>query len=556
MTARSSEPRLHAAGLAAIAAAYVGLVLLVHYHADDGFIALRYVQNLLAGHGLNYNPGERVEGYNCFLWLALVGGVGALLPSVSLVAIVEVIGVASGVFAIVLTARLAQRHLGLTGGWALLPAVFVAAHSGFVTWSTGGLETTFFTALILLAACTYLDWLATGRRMWLTPLLFGIGSLTRPDAVPVFLAVSLHALVVSWRQTSPRETMVRALRWSLIYLALTVPYYLLRYDYYGWPLPNTAYAKVGSGIAQYRRGVQYILDYAQEYGLVLWILPALWLLAVRRDRARDFVALLLAAHLGFVVLVGGDGLAFDRFLVYSAPLSLLLVAAGYQYLAGLLAARPAVARSVTALLAIVTAGGVAQKAVLPKLAPASRQWTEPHAELTFPITGGPRPYTWFDNYFIDRQALAARYIDSVAPGALVAATPAGAIAYYGNLRVIDMLGLNDVHIAHVAVASMGSGRAGHEKGDGAYVLRRRPDAILLGNVAVLPFALDSARMARKLVHSSERQIWADPAFHRDYELVSIPLESSGPFRYLTFARRRDGAIPRPVAATPDEGSTQ
>ena len=29
---------------------------------DDGFIAFRYVKNFLRGHGLVYNPGDRVEG--------------------------------------------------------------------------------------------------------------------------------------------------------------------------------------------------------------------------------------------------------------------------------------------------------------------------------------------------------------------------------------------------------------------------------------------------------------------------------------------------------------
>jgi hypothetical protein len=34
-----------------------------------------------------------------------------------------------------------------------------------------------------------------------------------------------------------------------------------------------------------------------------------------------------------------------------------------------------------------------------------------------------------------------------------------------NLRVIDMLGLNDAHIGHTSTADLGKGRAGHEKGD-------------------------------------------------------------------------------------------
>ena len=69
--------------------------------------------------------------------------------------------------------------------------------------------------------------------------------------------------------------------------------------------------------------------------------------------------------------------------------------------------------------------------------------------------------------------------DNTPPQTLVAAQGAGAIAYYSQRPVIDLLGLNDVHIAHVDVPDMGEGKAGHEKRDPAYVLSRNPDYILV-----------------------------------------------------------------------------
>jgi len=61
--------------IAVLAAAY-GL-----YHAialawlcDDAFISFRYAQNLVSGHGLVFNVGERVEGYTNFLWTLLIAG--------------------------------------------------------------------------------------------------------------------------------------------------------------------------------------------------------------------------------------------------------------------------------------------------------------------------------------------------------------------------------------------------------------------------------------------------------------------------------------------------
>jgi hypothetical protein len=67
--------------------------------------------------------------------------------------------------------------------------------------------------------------------------------------------------------------------------------------------------------------------------------------------------------------------------------------------------------------------------------------------------------------------------EHIPPDATIAVEGAGAIAYYSGLRSIDMLGLNDRHISRVHVPEMGSGRAGHEKTDYAYVFARRPDVI-------------------------------------------------------------------------------
>ena len=50
---------------------------------DDAFISFRYVRNLLAGHGLVFNPGEYVEGYTNFLWileLAAIWGIFGIRP--------------------------------------------------------------------------------------------------------------------------------------------------------------------------------------------------------------------------------------------------------------------------------------------------------------------------------------------------------------------------------------------------------------------------------------------------------------------------------------------
>jgi hypothetical protein len=68
----------------------------------------------------------------------------------------------------------------------------------------------------------------------------------------------------------------------------------------------------------------------------------------------------------------------------------------------------------------------------------------------------------------------------VPPDKVLASWPVGAVAFFSNLTTIDMLGINDLHIAHLKVASMGHGPAGHEKKDFDYVLSRKPDLFFVG----------------------------------------------------------------------------
>jgi len=114
------------------------------------------------------------------------------------------------------------------------------------------------------------------------------------------------------------------------------------------------------------------------------------------------------------------------------------------------------------------------------------------------------------------------YINQAWPkGSLIALNTAGSTPYFASdLRFIDMLGLNDRHIAHRRITSYQlywQHVPGHSKGDGAYVLSRRPDYIILGpaagNDASNPWFLSDLELARS------------PEFLRDYTIHQVILST-------------------------------
>jgi hypothetical protein len=106
---------------------------------------------------------------------------------------------------------------------------------------------------------------------------------------------------------------------------------------------------------------------------------------------------------------------------------------------------------------------------------------------------------------------------------LVAVDAAGAVPYFSGLRSLDMLGLNDAHIARHHDASFGRGVQGHELGDGAYVLSRAPDIIVAG-------VLGSSQLSFR----GGREMADDPRFEAWYRRVRVRGEEPVPTRFNLF----------------------
>lgn len=102
----------------------------------------------------------------------------------------------------------------------------------------------------------------------------------------------------------------------------------------------------------------------------------------------------------------------------------------------------------------------------------------------------------------------------------MAANNVGVISYESRVRIIDMMGLTDAHIARAP--GKGIGIAGHESHDGAYVLDRRPDIIILGMPRAVTTpnpAWDTGRQG----YPSDVDLARDPRFIEGYVLQYLDL---------------------------------
>jgi len=449
-----SERRLQGLLLMATVCVFVGqVVCLWDFVVDDAFISFRYARNLAEGHGLVFNPGERVEGYSNFLWVLIISlciKLGAdPLASAKLLGV----GLSAGTLAVVW--RLSSV-LGGAGGpagrvWDLVAPLLLACNASFALWTVGGMETPLFAFLLALGSFLYLR-----RRerevavAWLLP--FFLAALTRPEGAMYLLATIAHRAVDNYFRLGGKPFKARELAAVAATLAMGGLYGLWRLAYYGDLTPNTFYAKPGGTAYHFFAGMAYAYDFLAAYGhLTFLALPVVTLFSrVWAWPWVSHVALQMLAAFVFVLYAGPDWMPEYRFLAPIAPLALVLAQEGLRDCFHALKGRwngekAGIITGVAITLLLLSYG--------PRMAASresARSFAREHAYARG-VAG------W----------LRAR---AVGP-ATMSVCDAGAYPFFTGFYTIDSAGLMDAHIARL------ERETATEKCDADYVLSKNPDFI-------------------------------------------------------------------------------
>lgn len=416
---------------------------------DDTFISFRYIQQWVHGNGLVYNIGERVEGYSNFLWVVLLAPFA--WAGFDLLVVSKIVGLGCSLL-VLLQSWLLVRHLRLS--MPFLTPFLLACSAPFAVWSVGGMETPLFTLLLVTSILLFLRE-EEQQRGFLAGVALGLLCLTRPDGLLFAATTVLFRAGRLWQQRM-LPTRQDWLRGSLL-LLIVGTHIVWRLSYYGYLLPNTVYAKsMGLHPRALVEGFYYLATCCTEVGGIGIVAIGTALALTSKEHA--FVPLYLflnsAAYVGAVVVGGGDWMPLCRFLVHILPLVWVLVHIGINNL--------------------------------------ERIWNHPRRNawlnLILLAQAGYLLAISLDHRINERIGTASAstavrpglaYLRThVQPGDTVAVIYAGyAYDLPLDVRVIDMVGLNDEHIAHLPAqfpgGIMGKGNV-FGKWDAAYVLAQDP----------------------------------------------------------------------------------
>lgn len=271
------------------------------WYVEDAAISFAFARNFAEGHGFVANVGGlRVEGYSNPSWTAFLTLWSLLGVTPFIVA--KWMGVACGVATFPYVQRLI-RSVVPTGAVAHLGLVFLAVSAQFVEWAASGLESPLLVLLLAIGAVRAAEG-EPANRPW-SALVWWLLAVTRPEGVGYAALLGLVQLVATAARRGPAD----ALRWAFVavplFLAPFVAWHAATDAYFGFPLPNTYYAKLGADkfdpTVFNGKGWRYVRGFLLESG-VGFVLPA-FLLAAGAGRSATFDRRLLAVLAGALVAV-------------------------------------------------------------------------------------------------------------------------------------------------------------------------------------------------------------------------------------------------------------
>lgn len=396
---------------------------------DDSFIYFRYAENIAAGNGFVFNPGEVPgEGFTSWAWLfflTLCRVIGLKLTIASkILGLVFLIGGAGLFFFTVrhITGRQREGHL---------PAFFTAGllllHFPMVAHSQSGMETALY--VFSLALMIYLfTLLATQDALVLKTWLFFILSiaflfLVRPEGI-VAGGLAFGTLWLIHKRTlfQPRIALS-----ALFGLILPMGLFLVwKLHQFGGLFPLPFFHKRVSPHESIQMSLRHFADFFESYGwlVLLGLLCMVYAVFFRREKIHLFYGLLFilmtSLYLPFMPIMN----YLDRYYIPYMMLILLLLGPGIGFLIDITKRfKTGGARLAGVSLAFFLIFIGMNSSYSTDLATVNfwHQMTDPR---------------------INRAKL-GRLMSFLPPDLVIAGTEMGVIPYYSGLTCLDMAGLTD-----------------------------------------------------------------------------------------------------------------
>jgi hypothetical protein len=411
---------------------------------EDAAMLLRYAENLAGGHGIRWSLNQApVDGATDFLFMVLIAGVSRV-AHFDVITTSRVLNIAAQFLSVALLYRGARRLNA--NAWIAAAAVLYLIAGPFCGLANSCFGAPVF-AFFLLACWQFGLRYALESSSWRNAMamaFFGLlAGLTRPEGVLVailLLIATLYLCSPTLEATGvPPQRLPLLMSYLLFFGLLGGAYFVWRWHYFGYPLPNPFYIK-GNGHLyplSVRKSATNVVVLLLPW---LPLIPLGWLGASTRHLTNALLIVLVPFTLMWVLLSNANN-HLARFQYAIVPLALMTIPALLPSDAFEAALKP-LSLSINALRAATILSICAATIYVARLP-------------------GYTETAWGMRVFAQRLApLADR-------GYTMAVTEAGALPLYSRWNAVDIFGLNDAYIAHH-----------HQQIDATYLDRVHPEIIM------------------------------------------------------------------------------
>ncbi|MBK7357130.1 hypothetical protein [Propionivibrio sp.] len=397
---------------------------------DDALIGLRYVDNLVNGHGFVFNPGDRVEGVTNAGWIFLVW---VFSPLGDLLNVARVVGLTAGFLAVIiilLTAAPIAPNPWRLAFLAPLPLLIVTQYD-FAFFTATGMETGL--AALLLALMVSLA--ATNRSGYLIAILGAIGFTVRPELILIFPL----SLILGAERSGSR---LRPWLMLLVNLACIGVITLARVMYFDDILPNTFRAKGATLEGIIERTVNYLSGHVINMpglfsGVLALALIGFGIMQIRRQNRRlgATLAAIICTGILFCLYARNDWTLTARYFGPFSPIAAFALWWGLCTLLVHLGAEKMSVKTLTALVAIFAIAFIGL-GVINFRSTLFQEKVKTYPGYVLTGTGLELPSRWMGQ--------------NLPPNAIIATRRIGAVAYFSKLHIWDYaFGLTEPEVAKI-----------------------------------------------------------------------------------------------------------
>ena len=294
---------------------YAIILIRTAWSSDDAQVTFRTVDNFLNGYGLTWNVTERVQASTHPLWMFLLSVLYVFTHELYFTTIffsIVVSLIAVSIFAF----KIAESYKV-----ALVGIILMCVSKAFIDYSTSGLENPLTYLLLVVFFVVFFKTETSQKKIFFLFLVASFVMLNRLDMV-LLISPSLIYEVIKFKNYK------KAILAALLGGVPIIAWEIFSVIYYGFPFPNTAYAKLNTGVSKLQlieRGFCYFKNSFRIDSLTLiTIITGCIVSFVMKVKRNKMVAIGIVLYLLYILKIGGDFMS-GRFLTAPFLCAVILI---------------------------------------------------------------------------------------------------------------------------------------------------------------------------------------------------------------------------------------